>query len=162
MQIEKDKVVQFHYTLNDADGSQLETTAGGDPIAYLHGHNNIFAKVETEFEGKVVGDKVSITLEPQDGYGMRNENAEQRVPVKHLGGPKNKKWKQGEVAVVHTEQGRRQVTVVKMGKFMVTVDTNHPYAGKTVTFDCEIADIRDATGEEIAHGHAHGVGGHHH
>ena len=80
--------------------------------------------------------------------------------MKHLQGAK--KWKKGMVGVVQTEQGRKQVTVVKAGKFMVTVDSNHPFAGKALTFEVNIVDIRDATAEEINHGHAHGVGGHHH
>jgi len=80
--------------------------------------------------------------------------------MKHLQG--SKKWKKGMVGVVHTKQGNKRVTVIKPGKFMVLVDFNHPFAGKTLTFAVQIVDIRDATEEEIAHGHAHGIGGHHH
>jgi FKBP-type peptidyl-prolyl cis-trans isomerase SlyD len=87
----------------------------------------------------------------------------QRVPAKHLQGLSgNAKWKAGMTGVVETEQGQRQVTVIKAGKFMVTVDTNPPLAGRVLTFDLEVAELRQATDEEVEHGHAHGVGGHHH
>ncbi len=160
MSISKDPVVQFYYTLKDEAGQTLASTVGADPVAYLHGHNNMMPGVEKALEGREEGEEFSVTLPPEETYGLRRENSEQRVPTKHLMGAK--KWKPGMMAVVQTEQGQRQVTVVKVGKFMVTVDTNHPMAGKTLTFDLIIADVRDATPEEIAHGHAHGIGGHHH
>ncbi|NVK42491.1 MAG: peptidylprolyl isomerase [Oceanospirillaceae bacterium] len=160
MEITKDKVVQFHYSVRDTDGNEIENSRRGEPMAYLHGHQNMLSGLEKAMEGRVAGDIFSVTLAPEEAYGKRVENAEQRVPVKHLQGAK--KWRPGMVAQVHTEQGVRQVQVVKVGKFMVTVDTNHPLAGKTVTFDVEVIDVRDATSEERDHGHAHGVGGHHH
>lgn len=160
MQIKKDTVVQFHYTINDKSGEQVDTSTTGDPMAYLHGHNNMIVGVENALDGKAAGDKFSVTVEPKDGYGERQEDAIQRIPVKHLQGAKV--WKPGMVAVVHTEQGARQVTVIKPGRFMVTCDLNPPLAGKTLDFDIEVVDVREATEEEIAHGHAHGVGGHQH
>lgn len=160
MSISKDKVVQFYYTLKDEAGQTLESNVGADPVAYLHGHKNMMPGVEKALEGREAGEEFSVTLPPEETYGLRREDSEQRVPTKHLMGAK--KWKPGMMAVVQTEQGQRQVTVVKVGKFMVTVDTNHPMAGKTLTFDLIVADVRDATPEEIAHGHAHGIGGHHH
>ncbi|OOV86762.1 FKBP-type peptidyl-prolyl cis-trans isomerase [Oceanospirillum linum] len=160
MGISKDKVVQFYYTLRDEAGELLESNVGADPVAYLHGHKNMMPGVEKALEGREAGGEFTVTLPPEETYGVRRENSEQRVPVKHLMGAK--RWKPGMMAVVQTEQGQRQVTVIKVGKFMVTVDTNHPMAGKTLTFDMVVADVRDATSEEIAHGHAHGIGGHHH
>lgn len=160
MGISKDKVVQFYYTLKDEAGQTLESNVGADPVAYLHGHKNMMPGVEKALEGREAGEEFAVTLPPEETYGLRREDSEQRVPTKHLMGAK--KWKPGMMAVVQTEQGQRQVTVVKVGKFMVTVDTNHPMAGKTLTFDMIVADVRDATSEEIAHGHAHGIGGHHH
>jgi FKBP-type peptidyl-prolyl cis-trans isomerase SlyD len=160
MIIEKDVVVQFSYTLSDTDNQQLEASDDNVPMAYLHGHNNLLSGLERAMEGKKAGDSFKVTLEPADAYGEIKGNSEQRIPTKHLQGAK--KWKKGMIGVVHTEQGRKQVTVVKVGKFMVTVDFNHPFAGKTLTFDVSVVDVRAATGEEIAHGHAHGVGGHHH
>ena len=160
MSISKDKVVQFYYTLKDEAGQVLESNVGAEPVAYLHGHNNMMPGVEKSLEGRAAGEEFSVTLPPEETYGLRRDDSEQRVPVKHLMGAK--RWKPGMMAVVQTEQGQRQVTVLKVGKFMVTVDTNHPMAGKTLTFDLVVADVRDASAEEIAHGHAHGIGGHHH
>lgn len=160
MSVVKDKVVQFHYNLTDAENSVEETTRGGAPMAYLHGHDNMISGLEAAMDGKEVGDTFSVTLEAKDAYGEFLPDCEQRIPVKHLQGAK--KWRKGMVGTVHTEQGLRQVTVVKVGKFMVTVDNNHPLAGKTLTFDIEIMGTRDATAEEVSHGHAHGEGGHQH
>lgn len=164
MQITKDKVVTFHYSLKDADGQTMESSNDSDPMAYLHGHGNIIAGLEAAMEGKQANETLSVTLAPKDAYGERVENAIQRVPLKHLHGDKKQlaRLKAGDVAHINTEQGARQVIVVKAGKFNVDVDTNHPLAGKTLTFDIEVTDVRDATAEEIAHGHAHGVGGHQH
>ncbi|GLX80180.1 peptidyl-prolyl cis-trans isomerase [Thalassotalea insulae] len=164
MKITDKKVVQFHYTLKDEAGKELESSKGSDPLAYLHGFNNMLVGVEKALTDKAAGDKFSVTLQPEDAYGERKEDLIQRVPVKHLLGlpSKNAKWKPGMVAVVETEQGQRQVTVIKPGRFMVTVDVNPPLAGKVLTFDLEVIDVRDATDEEVEHGHAHGVGGHHH
>lgn len=160
MNIAKDTVVQFHYTLKDDKGELIESTEGKDPMAYLHGHSNIIPGLEKALEGKAVGDSFTVTVEPQDGYGQRQENAMQRISLKHLQGAR--KWKPGMMAFVETDKGYRQVTVVKVGKFNADVDTNHPLAGMTLVFDIQIADIREASEEEKAHGHAHGVGGHHH
>lgn len=160
MNIAKDSVVQFHYELKNEAGEILESSLKSDPIAYLHGHNNMIVGVEKALDGKVAGEQFSVTVTPEDGYGERQEDAQQRVPVKHLQGANN--WKPGMVATVHTEQGERQVTIVKVGRFMGTVDLNHPLAGKTLTFDITVENVREATEEEISHGHAHGVGGHQH
>jgi len=160
MKIEKNTVAQFIYRLKDDAGNELESTEAGHPVAYLHGHDNMLEGLEKELEGKSAGDNFSVTLAPADAYGERSDASEQRVPIKHLQGAK--KWKPGMIAIVQTDQGQRQVTVVKAGKFMVTVDTNHPFAGKTLTFDIDVLDVREATAEEQTHGHAHGVGGHQH
>lgn len=159
MQITKDTVVQFHYTLSDETGL-LENSRSQDPVLYLQGHGNLIEGLEKAMEGHQAGDKFQITLAPADAYGERIEDAIQSVQVKHLMGAK--KWKPGMVAVVNTEQGQRQVTVVKVGMFKAEVDTNHPLAGKTLSFDIEVMDVRAASAEELEHGHAHGVGGHHH
>jgi len=163
MKITDKTVVQFHYTLKDEAGEELESSFGGDPLAYLHGQKNMLVGVEKALTGKEAGDKFSATLQPEDAYGEYQEGAVQRIPAKHLqDGAGTTKWKAGMVAVVQTEQGQRQVTVIKSGKFMVTVDMNSPLAGKVLTFDIEVVDVRAATDEEVEHGHAHGVGGHQH
>ncbi len=159
MSITKDTVVQFHYTLTEGE-TQLESTAGGDPMAYLHGHGNIIVGLEKAMEGKAQGDTFSVTVEPAQAYGERKADASQRISLKHLQGAK--KWRPGMMAWVETDKGQRQVTVVKVGKFNADCDLNHPLAGQTLTFDIEIIETRPATAEEKSHGHAHGVGGHHH
>lgn len=164
MTISKNKVVQFHYTLRDEsdNNTTLESSRSGDPVLYLHGHDNVIKGLEAALEGKNVGDNVSVSIAPADAYGERNEERKQRVPVKHLHVPKNARLMPGMLVHIQTERGAVPATVIKAGKFTVDVDTNHPLAGKTLGFDVEIVDIRDATDDEIAHGHAHGVGGHHH
>ncbi|RLU00361.1 peptidylprolyl isomerase [Ketobacter sp.] len=159
MSITNDTVVQFHYTLSEA-GNELESTQGGEPMAYLHGHQNIIPGLEKAMAGKQEGDSFSVTIEPAEAYGERKDGATQRIPLKHMQGAK--KWRPGMTAWVQTEQGQRQVTVVKVGKFNADCDLNHPLAGKTLTFDVQIVGLRPATEDEKAHGHAHGVGGHHH
>lgn len=160
MSIHKDSVVQFHYSLRDAQGEEIESTRDSNPMAYLHGHSNIIPGLESAMAEHDTGDKFEVTVEPEQGYGLRKEDAVQRIPIKHLRGAR--KWKPGMVAWVETDQGQRQVTLTKVGKFNADCDLNHPLAGKTLTFDVEIVEVRDATEEEKAHGHAHGVGGHHH
>jgi FKBP-type peptidyl-prolyl cis-trans isomerase SlyD len=163
MKIERKKVVQFHYTLKDAEtGSEIENSRDGDPVAYLHGFNNVIKGLEAAMLGKQAGDSFSAEIAAKDAYGERNENSVQRVPIKHLLIKKNAKIKAGQVVNIQTDQGARQATVIKAGKFNVDVDTNHPLAGKALVFDIEVIDVRDATDDEVAHGHAHGVGGHHH
>jgi len=163
-QITDNTVVQFYYTLTDTNDTQIETNHGADPVAYLHGHGSMMPAIEAALEGKSAGETLHLTLTPEQAYGERKEGQQQRVPLKHLQGlPKGvRSWKPGMVAMVQTDQGVRQVTVIKPGLKMVLVDTNHPLAGKTLTYDIEVANVRAATDEEIAHGHAHGVGGHHH
>ena len=164
MKIADKTVAQFHYILKDEAGEEIESSHSSEPLAYLHGANNTLAGLEAALAGKEAGDKFSVTLQPEDAYGERNEDLIERVPAKHLQGlpSKNAKWKAGMIAIVNTEQGQRQVTVLKSGKFMITVDVNPPLAGKVITFDVEVVDVRAATDEEVEHGHAHGVGGHHH
>lgn len=159
MQIEKNTVVHFHYTLSDAQG-EIETSRDGEPMLYLHGHGGIIPGLEKALEGQAVGAQLNVTLAPEDAYGMPREDSIQRIPVKHLQGAK--KWKPGMTATVQTDQGPRQVTVVKVGLKQVDVDTNHPLAGRELNFAIEILQVRAADADEIAHGHAHGIGGHHH
>lgn len=159
MMITKDSVVQLHYRVSDASGL-IEDSANGEPMLYLHGHQNMLPVIEQALEGKAAGDALSLVVEPKDAYGERDENAIQSIQVKHLKGAK--KWAPGMTAIVETEHGPRQVKIVKVGMFKAEVDVNHPLAGKTLTFDLNVVSVREATAEEIAHGHAHGAGGHHH
>lgn len=160
MQIAKDAVVVFHYKLTEQGGAFFEDSRGDEPVAYLFGHDNILSGLEAAMAGKVAGDTVTVTLTPEQAYGVINPQLQQRIAIKRL--KFNGKLKAGDIAWVETTEGPRQVTVIKPGKFMADVDTNHPLAGKVLTFDIEIVSVRAATEEELAHGHAHGEGGHHH
>ena len=164
MQIADNKVVSFHYRLNDVDGALLESSYDAEATLYLHGHNNILPALEEALAGKLVGDNIAVTLAPEQAYGLRREGATQRIPIKHLheqSAAKNK-LKPGALVLVNTPNGPWEAIVLKVGKFNVDIDSNHPLAGKTLTFEVEIKDVRDATEDEIQHGHAHGAGGHHH
>ncbi|MCF2946787.1 FKBP-type peptidyl-prolyl cis-trans isomerase [Paraglaciecola aquimarina] len=163
MQISKGTVVQFHYKISDLEGQELESNFGHEAVAYLHGYNNMMPGIEKSLESMAKGNEIEVELEAAETYGEIQPNSEQRVSVKHLASADKKvKWKAGMTAVVNTEQGQREVTIIKVGKFMATIDTNHPLAGKTLKFELKVEDVRAATDEEIEHGHAHGVGGHHH
>ncbi len=163
MKIKKNTVVQFHYDLYDQETEKhLETSKSGDPVAVLFGHGSIVKGLEEAMDNREAGDKFRIDVPPYKGYGTRSENKQQRVPIKHLVVNKKAKLQPGMIVHIQTEHGQRQATVLKAGKFNVDVDTNHPFAGKNLSFDVEIVDVREATAEEVSHGHAHGVGGHHH
>ena len=157
MQIDKNKVVTFHYDLKVSGNDIYESSRNTEPMNYLHGHSNIIYGLEKEMAGKVNGDRFSVTVEPLDGYGIRNEQAVQRIPIKHL--TYKGRLRPGMMVAVNSREGQRQVLVLKVGKFNVDVDLNHPLAGKTLTFDVEILGVRDASPEEVAHGHAHGSEG---
>jgi FKBP-type peptidyl-prolyl cis-trans isomerase SlyD len=159
MEIARNKVVTFHYTLTDDEGSYQESSEERGPVAYLHGRNNIVPGLEAELLGKRAGDELKVTVPPELAYGLRSDEARQRVPIKHLVRPG--KLAVGKIVIVNTTSGHRRATVAKLGRFNVDVDFNHPLAGKTLVFDVKIIDVRDATEEEIAHGHAHGPGGAH-
>lgn len=160
MQIERDTVVCFHYRLSEVGGEHLEASETAEPMTYLHGHGNILPALEHAMLGKQAGDTFQVTLEPGEAYGPRRANAEQRIPIKHL--LFKGKLRPGMTVKINTEKGPRDVRVVKVGKFNVDVDTNHPLAGMSLSFDIDIVDVREATAEEIAHRHVHGAGGHQH
>ncbi|QJD57771.1 peptidylprolyl isomerase [Pseudomonas sp. gcc21] len=159
MQIKKNAVVEFHYSLSDANG-EIENSRKHEPVLYLHGQPGLIDSLVEALEGHEAGDRFTVELTAEQAYGPKRENATQKVQVKHLQGAK--KWKPGMVAVIQTDEGPRQVTIVKVGLSQAEVDSNHPLAGKDLTFDIEILSVREATEEELAHGHAHGVGGHQH
>jgi FKBP-type peptidyl-prolyl cis-trans isomerase 2 len=166
--IADDHVVAFHYKLCEVtqDGNKsawLEQSSGRQPLYYLHGHANVIAGLEQAMTGKKAGDKLSITLPPEQAYGFRQANSIQRVPIKHLHIPAGQKaLKAGTIVGVQTNQGVRSALVVKPGRFHADIDTNHPFAGRTLHYEIEIISVRAASAEEIAHRHVHGPGGHHH
>ena len=160
VQITDNTVVQFHYTLRDESGEEHETSRGGDPTTYLHGSGNIVGILEKLLAARAAGDVFSTTLSPEEGYGERNPERQQRIPIKHL--MFSGKLKAGMVVHVKTREGTLPVTVLKVGRHSAEIDANHPIAGRTVTFDIEVIDVREASAEEVAHGHPIDEGEHHH
>jgi FKBP-type peptidyl-prolyl cis-trans isomerase SlyD len=158
--IDADKVVSFHYSLRDEQGTLIESSEGKSPVIYMHGRGNIVPGLEREMAGKQGGEKFTATVPPEQAYGLRDDNAVQRVPIKHLA--TRGRIVPGQMIAVNTNQGARHARVVKVGHFNVDLDLNHPLAGKTLVFDIEIVDVRPATQEELEHGHAHGPGAHDH
>ena len=160
MKVEKDKVVSFHYQLAEESGAEVENSNGREPMTFLFGHGNIIPGLEQAMVDHAAGDKFDVVVPAKDAYGERREDFIQRVPKKYFHDADH--LAPGMHTVLNTKDGRRSVTVVKVGSSVVDVDLNHPLAGKTLHFGVEITDIRDATEEELEHGHVHGPGGHQH
>ncbi len=156
MQITKHKVASIHYTLTNNEGKILDSSSGREPLTYIQGIGNLIPGMEEGLEGKSKGEKLSLKISPEKGYGVKDEALTQRVPRTAFGGQEVKVGMQFQ-----TNQGG-VVTVTHAGLSEITVDANHPLAGVELNFAVEIMDIRPATEDEIAHGHVHGLGGHHH
>jgi len=160
MSIKQNQVVSIHYTLTDDAGEVIDSSAGGEPLAYLHGHGNLVPGLERELAGRNAGDRLQVKIAPADGYGEYDRELVQRVPRRSLKGIANVRV--GMHLQAQTRQGTRPVTVTAVSGDMVTLDGNHPLAGKSLNFEVEITAVRAATEEELAHGHVHGPGAHHH
>jgi FKBP-type peptidyl-prolyl cis-trans isomerase SlyD len=160
MQVAKHKVVSINYTLKDDAGAVLDSSAGGEPLLYIHGIGNLVPGLEQALEGKGTGDSVKVSVTAKDGYGERDPSLVQDVPRRMFEG--TSKVEPGMRFHAMGERGVQVVTVTRVAGDMVTVDANHPLAGQTLHFDVEVMDVRDATREELDHGHVHGPGGHHH
>jgi len=160
MAIAQNSVVTIHYTLKDDAGEVIDSSREGDPIAYLHGHGNLVPGLERELEGKSTGDKVNVSVTPEHGYGDYDKQLVQQVPRRALQGIANVRV--GMRLQAQTPEGPRAVVITRLVGDMVTIDGNHPLAGKNLNFDVEVTDVREATEEELAHGHVHGEGGHQH
>ena len=159
MQIANEKVVAIHYTLTDKTGKILDSSIGKEPLYYIHGMGNLIPGMERGLDGKVKGDKLSIEVAPEEGYGHRDDAHVQQVPVGAFNGATPEVGMQFQAG---GQEGQFVVTVTAVDGDMVTVDANHPLAGEHLFFDVEVMDVRAATNDEIAHGHVHGPGGHHH
>jgi FKBP-type peptidyl-prolyl cis-trans isomerase SlyD len=160
MMVQEKMVVDFHYTLTSEAGEELDSSREREPMSYLHGAGNIIPGLERAMAGRAAGDSFEVRVSAEDAYGERNEGNVQRIPLKRLGNiPRPRP---GQVLGLQTQQGPVQVTVLKVGRFNIDVDANHPLAGQALNFDVEIVSIRAASEEELSHGHAHGPGGHQH
>jgi FKBP-type peptidyl-prolyl cis-trans isomerase SlyD len=159
MQISKHKVVTMDYTLTDDQGTVIDSSQGRDPLAYIQGVGNIIPGLEQALEGKTSGEALSVTISPEDAYGERDETLLRAVPrnlfdVDDL--------QVGMQFQTQSEAGMEIVTIVGVTDDDVTIDANHPLAGVTLNFDVTVVDVRDATEDELSHGHVHGPGGHEH
>lgn len=155
MAIADNDVVTFHYTLKGDSDEVIDSSAGGEPLAYLHGHGHIVPGLERELAGKGVGDRLQVRVPAAQGYGEYDRALVQKVPRRALKGIANLR------VGLRLQAGNQAVMVTHIAGDMVTLDGNHPLAGKNLNFDVEITAVRPATEEELAHGHAHGDGHHH-
>ena len=160
MQVAKNTVVSIDYTLTDEAGTVLDSSQGQAPLAYIQGAGNIIPGLEEALEGKQAGEQLKVSVSPEKGYGERNEAMTQKVPRNMF--DTQQEIKPGMRFHAESENGTHTVTVTAVDEENVTVDGNHPLAGKTLNFDVNIVEVREATEDELSHGHVHGPGGHEH
>jgi len=161
MNIADKRVVSIHYTLTAADGELIDRSAEGEPLVYLHGAGNLIPGLESELTGKGAGDALKVVVAPEQGYGMPSDDLVQRVPREAFGGVED--LQAGMRFEATDQQGNAHPVVIQeIEGDEVVVNGNHPLAGHTLHFDVTIAEVREATAEELEHGHAHADGQHHH
>jgi FKBP-type peptidyl-prolyl cis-trans isomerase SlyD len=159
--IEVDSVVSIHYSLSLDGGEQIDSSQGSAPLDYLHGHDNIVPGLEEELTGRQVGDKLSVAVPPEKGYGIHDPQGVQDLPRSTF--PEGLELQPNVMLQGQDAQGQPvQLRVVDVSDETVKVDLNHPLAGHNLNFEVEIMGIRSATQEELSHGHVHGPGGHDH
>ncbi len=154
------RVVSIHYTLTNDQGDVLDSSIGSDPLNYLEGAQNIIPGLENALKPLAQGDKTKVSVEPGEAYGEHSPELVQEVPLEAFQGVE--KVEAGMQFHAQTESGPRVIVVKEVSEGTATIDANHPLAGQTLHFEVEIIEIRDATSEELEHGHVHGPGGHHH
>ncbi|MBY4676288.1 FKBP-type peptidyl-prolyl cis-trans isomerase [Marinobacterium arenosum] len=153
MQISDNKVVTIHYTLTNTDGAVIDSSVSAEPLAYLHGAGNIVVGLESALAGKAAGDKLDVTVSPEEGYGEKHDELVQKVPTENFSGIETVEV--GMQFMAEAPWGQQPVTVIKVEDDGITIDGNHPLAGETLQFAVEVVEVRDATQEEIEHGHVH-------
>ena len=160
MKIAKNTVVSMDYTLTDDKGEVIDSSKEGGPLNYIQGHGQIVPGLERAMEGKAIGAEFSVSIEPKDGYGERH--AERTITVPRSDLPPDL---DPEVGMQLAGEGKNgdpvPLWVTEVGAKEITLDGNHPLAGKTLNFAITVRDIREVTEEELSHGHVHGPGGHH-
>lgn len=159
MQISKHKVVTIDYTLTDDDGSVIDSSEGAEPLAYIQGSGQIIRGLESALEGRGAGESLNVKIAPEEAYGTRDESLVRDVPRKLFDAAE---INPGMQFFTQSEQGRQVFTVVDVSDSSVRLDGNHPLAGVNLNFAVTVVGVRDATAEELDHGHVHGPGGHHH
>ena len=160
MQISKNKVVSIDYTLTDSKGEVLDSSSKGQPLQYIQGAGQLIPGLEKALEGKAAGDAVKAQIPAKEAYGLRDDSLMQTIPKENFEDIPDLKI--GMELEAESDDGVRVITVVAIEGDDVIVDGNHPLAGMDLSFDVKIMGVRDATADEIGHGHVHGPGGHHH
>jgi len=160
MEIGINKVVSIDYTLTSAEGKVFDTSEGLAPLTYIHGKGNIIPGLEKVLEGKKVGEKLNVTIPPEEAYGIRDERLVQVIPHSSFEGVE--KIEPGMQFQANFEGHPQIIVITKVEGDNITIDANHPLAGEQLTFDVAVTEIREATEEELSHGHVHGPDGHHH
>lgn len=160
MEITTNKVVTIDYTLKDEQGEVIESSGDGQSLAYIHGVGALIPGLEEALEGREEGETVEVSVPPEKAYGQRREDMIQTVPKDRF--ETERDLDVGMQFQARSEQGTQVVTITGIEDEEVTVDANHPLAGQTLNFEVDIQDVRDATEEELEHGHVHGPGGHQH
>ncbi|ATB28312.1 FKBP-type peptidyl-prolyl cis-trans isomerase [Melittangium boletus] len=161
MKIAKDSVVAIEYQLHLGDGKIVDESEPGEPLEYLHGHDEIVPGLEQALEGKGAGESLNVTVAPKDGYGDIDPDGVEEVPRSEF--PEGMELKAGAILSATDPDGDEVDFLVKEVKGdTVVVDFNHPFAGKTLHFEVTVRNVRAATKEELEHGHAHGEDGHEH
>lgn len=155
--IEDDRVVGLSYTLTDADGAELDRATRDDPLLYLHGHDNIVPGLEAALAGRAVGDRFDVELAPEDAFGPRLADAERVVPRDAF--PEELELSPGLELALEEDGEIIPFWIKHADDDRVVIDLNHPFAGRTVRFTGEVLTIREATADELEHGHPHGADG---
>lgn len=154
MKIQDNAVVSIHYTLTNESGDLLDSSSGKDPLKYLHGAGNIIPGLENELVDCKVGDTKQVTVQPKDGYGETDEGLLKKLPRDAFTGIE--KVEEGMEFQARGDDGQAQyVVVAKVEEDGITVDANHPLAGQILNFDVSVEEVREATQEELDHGHVH-------
>lgn len=160
MQIQDNRVVSLAYTLKDDNNEIIDESTDGS-FCYLHGASNIIPGLEISLTGKIAGDELSVTVAPEQGYGVRDDERIQSVPREMF--PDDVDIEPGMQFHAQGPDGQNIVVMVSnVDETTVTVDGNHPLAGVQLNFEVKILAVREATAEEMEHGHVHGPDGHHH
>ena len=159
MKISTSKVASLAYTLKNDDGEVLDTADENSPFLYLHGAGGIIKGLESALEDKEVQDSFHIIIAPEDAYGERDDKMVESVPRTMFEGIDDKELVAGAQFHAQTAHGTQVIVIAGVDGDTVNIDANHPLAGQTLHFDVSVLDIRDATEEEIAHGHPHAPGG---
>ncbi|MGL6014046.1 MAG: peptidylprolyl isomerase [Shewanella oncorhynchi] len=157
MKITQHSAVTIHYRLSDQEGRLLEDSFDSEPMLYLHGTENLIPGLEAALDGKSKGEKLDVTISAEEAYGPYHDGLRQAVPLEAFGDIED--IVPGMRFIAETEMGQRPVQVMEVKDDVVIVDGNHPLAGQSLNFSVEIVDVREASAEEIAHGHIHAQGG---